>query len=191
MRRVDGHSDGEVSNLITRAKDGDKEAVESLLVRYRPLLLNNVRRLRRYIQGDVLSGDDLEQEATKIAIELFREYVPEAAGHFGSYLKQKLRWRLINYVRRERNRMRSSVTLDGDVCDNLVGELRAREGLEVSNPRLRAAMKHLSPKQRSVIFKMYWQERTAQEIASELNVTDESVRALRRRAEERIRKSYE
>ncbi len=191
MERDSYHSnDVEIRELIAKVKDGDREAIELLLTRYRPLLLDNVRRLKAHLKGDVLGREDLEQEAAKIAIELIQEFEPGAVDRFGSYLKQKLRWRLINYVRRERNKMRRSVELDDDLRDNLAEELRLKDSLEVSNPRLRAAMKQLSPKQRSIIFKLYWQDQTTREVATELSVTHESVRTLLRRAEEKIKKSF-
>lgn len=181
----------EVLDLVARAKDGDAQAMELLLGRYQPLLLDNTRKLKARLKGEVLEGHDLEQEAAKIAIELVREYEPGTASSFGSYLKQKLHWRLVNYVRRERKRRGRQTELDNSVADRLVAEMRTRTSLEVRDPRLRSAMKGLSPKQRSVLFKIYWEDRTTGETAEELNVTDTSVRALRRRAEEKIKRSYD
>lgn len=187
-RVIERADDGQLLGLVARAKDGDNEAVAHLLASYRPLLLSSVGRLKRYLEGDILGGEDLEQEATKITIELIQEYRPANAAHFGSYLKQKLRWRLINYVRRERSRRSRSAHLDDGLCETIVEELRTVASPEIANPRLRSAIKQLSPKQRSVIFKLYWQDRTAEEVAAELNVTKESVRALSKRAEARIRR---
>lgn len=179
--------DGRLLDLVARAQSGDNGALSDLLDRYRPLLLGNVRKVGRYLEGNVLEREDLEQEATKIAAELIQEFDPQSTPHFGSFLKQKLRWRLINYLRRERSRMKRNVELDVDACDRLIQTLETKPSPEIANPRLRAAVKRLSPKQKSVLFKLYWQDRTADEVASEMGVTDVSVRALKRRAEERIR----
>lgn len=179
----------EVVDLVARARVGDASALELLLERYRPLLLDNVGKLEARLKGQVLEYQDLEQEAVKIAIELVREYKPGKA-NFGSYLKQKLHWRLVNYIRRERKRRGRQTELDSDLNDRLVAEMRTQTSFEVRNPRLRAAMRSLSPKQRSVLFKLYWEDSSTEETATDLDVTDKSVRSLRRRAEANIKRSY-
>lgn len=188
VARSTDDDDGIVMELVMKAQNGDSAALEALLLRYRPLMLKHIRKMRRHLDDGVLERDDLQQEAARMAIELIHEYVAQG-GSFGSYLKQKLRWRLINYVRRERDRAGRQVELDNEVGDRLVAELEEGD-IGVANPRLRSALRQLSPKQRSVLFKLYWEEKTTRQVAEELRVTDESVRALKRRAEARIRKVY-
>jgi RNA polymerase sigma factor (sigma-70 family) len=181
--------EGNTIDLVARAKTGDRLALEALLERYRPLLFDNISNLESRLKGSTLEGEDLGQEAVKIAIELVGEYEPGKVS-FGAYLKHKLHWRLVNYVRRERKKSGRLVILDEGIKDGLVEEMRAKASLEVRNPRLRAAMKDLSPRQRSVLFKLYWEEKTAAQTASDLNVAGKSVQSLRRRAERQIKKSY-
>ena len=193
-----------LTRLVAEARAGDERALDALLVQYKPLLISLVAPLRSWLVGS-LDGDDLQQQANLIFIELVKEFQTPSAGDFGSYLKDKLKWRLLNYLRRERRKTLRQAILGDDIVETLAEQPRpaigiaptsgARMGLDITtavdinNPRLRAALRRLSPKQKSVIFRLYWQGKSVEEIAAELSVSKQSVTGLRRRAEDRIRET--
>ncbi len=177
-----------VLELVRRAQRGSPEAMEQLLKLYTPLVLKETRRFRRADKMDLcLSAEDVRQEAALHLIRLVKEFNETSGVHFGSYLKQKLRWRLHNYLRRERRRVLATTGLDSPEVERLAGELDQVTEFDLDNPRLRAAFRQLSPRQRLVLAKMFWQDKTTREIATELGVTPQAVGALHRRALRQLR----
>ncbi|MCL5263866.1 MAG: sigma-70 family RNA polymerase sigma factor [Chloroflexi bacterium] len=182
--------DTQLGTLLARAQEGEAGAIESLLLRYRPALLDNALRLRQYANGAMLDVDDLQQEGMIALIEAAMDRSREPADNLDAYLKQKVRWRLINYIRRERRKMSRKAELNEDIVDGVPNGSIPCSSQKSPSPRLKEAMKQLSPKQKSILFKLYWQDSTPEEIASELRISQQSVRALRKRAETRIKKHY-
>ena len=175
--------------LVRSARQGSQEAMEELLRRYMPLILKETRRFRHAENTDVcLSTEDVRQEAVLQLIQLVKEYSESSGACFGSYLKQKLRWRLHNYLRRERRRALTTIGLDCPEVEQLASELDHVVEFDLDNPRLRSAFRRLSPRQRLVLAKMFWQDKTVREIAAELRVTPQAIGALHRRALRQLRK---
>ena len=159
--------------------------------RYRPLVLTHVRGLFGHSQQAGVDVEDLFQEANAMLVELARDYAPERGVPFGNYLKQKLKWHLVNLLARELRRKNRVVEIDQSAWESLVEEPEVLGPAEVLNPRLRAALRCLSPRQRRVLYGIYWREKTAQELAGQLGVTPQSITALRRRAESLLRQGLD
>ena len=179
----------DVTALVARAQDGDGAAGAALLDRYGPLLAAAIARCSPRLPGGAVSEDDLRQEAHLHFFELLRAYRGDSAVSFGAYLKQKLRWRLANYVRAERRRQRGGEPLSTAHLDLVQDTLRAGLGGDLENPRLRSALRQLSPKRRAVLFRLHCQGQPVAEVATSLGVTPQAVMATRRRAEAQLRES--
>jgi len=175
-------------NLVLLAQRGDRRALQLLLDRYRPLLgrtvFDTIRLWGR--SAGHLDLADLFQEGVRILIELIRAYDPARGVGFTYYLQRNLRWRLYNFLRRERWRLGREVPLNEAGVDAVI-DPAAEPRLDEVSPRLERALKKLSRKQRWVIFLTYWQERTVEEVAEILKIKPRAVWALRRRAEDRLR----
>jgi RNA polymerase sigma factor (sigma-70 family) len=167
------------------------ENLEVLLNRYEPVLRQIAASFRFQVRtgGGALDEDDLRQEARIYLIDLLRDFRPELNGNLEAYLRTKLRWRISNYLRSERRRRRLMDPLDLETVPHPTEEMRPRLPTGMDNPRLEAALHRLSPRQRAVIARFYWQERTVREIAREMKVTTQAVTALRRRAEMALREA--
>lgn len=177
-----------VETLVLRAQRGDRRALQLLLERYRPLLgraVGEVVRLGGQAVGPV-DRADLFQEGVRILIELIRAYDPGRGVGLSYYLQRNLRWRLYNFLRRERWRLGREVPLREGNADAVV-DPAAEPQAEGVSPRLERALKKLSRKQRWVLFLTYWQDRSVEEVARILKVKPRAVWALRRRAEDRLR----
>lgn len=160
---------------------------EGVVDRYRPLVLAMIRSLSNQSHQAGVDFEDLFQEANAALIELSGDYAPERGVSFGAYLRLKLKWHLVNFLGRELRRKNRTVGIEESMIEHLAEETAAFPSAEVLNPRLRAALRRLSPKQRSVLYGIYWREKTANELALQLGVSAQNVTALRRRAEAAIR----
>lgn len=175
-------------SLALLAQRGDRRALQLLLERYQPLLgrvVFDVIRLGGRSAGRV-DRADLFQEGVRILIELIRAYDPGRGVGLAYYLQRNLRWRLYNFLRRERWRLGREVPLTEASADAVI-DPAAEPRLDEVSPRLEQALKKLSRKQRWVIFLTYWQERPVEEVARILKIKPRAVWALRRRAEDRLR----
>jgi DNA-directed RNA polymerase specialized sigma24 family protein len=184
---------GTTPTLIERAKGGDRGALAALVERFRPLLLSAAKQNRPFAPLPTVDDDDLRQQAALSLIELTLEYKAEL-GPVGSYLKNKLGWRLANYVRAERRRSGfgkpvAQKTMAPRALEKKtpkVGLLgRRRPGLR--GVSLQSALRQLTPRQRAIIYKHHWEDKTSVDVARELGITHQSASAMRRRAEEVLR----
>lgn len=173
-----------VDELIREGLDGDAVAIAELYRRFKPLLARTLRELRLGPH----EADDASQEIVRQFLELVREFSPERQVSFTTYIRSKLRWRIANYLRAERiRRGRMLPLLDANGKPIIEPSVEFQEPTELSSLHLRRALARLSPKQRAVIARYYWQQRTTQQIARELGLTPPATTALRRRAEAALR----
>jgi len=177
--------------LVRRAQDGSVDALERLARLYAPLIASEVGRCGRGAgrADSCLSAEDLRQEASVMLVQLVKEFSPGAGVAFGSYLKQKLRWRLHNYLRRGRARVVASTGIDSPEVMQLADQMEQVQGFDLKNPHLRAAFRQLSPRQRTVLIKMFWEDKRVHEVARELGITSQAASALQRRALKSLRKN--
>ncbi|MGQ9675704.1 MAG: sigma-70 family RNA polymerase sigma factor [Chloroflexota bacterium] len=183
-------SSSRMLELVRAAQSGSEEAMETLLKVYAPLIAKQARQLCRHANTNpCVSNEDLKQEASLLLIQLVKEFRVESGVLFGSYLKQKLRWRLHNYLRRERTRVFATAGLDSPEVEEIATEFDMIPEVGLDNPRLRAAFRQLSPRQRTVLVRTYWEEKTTRKVADELGVTLQAVGALQRRALRRLRET--
>lgn len=102
--------------LLTRAKGGDREAVEWIYARYLP-------RLRRWCAGrlppharTLLDTDDVVQETMQRAVDKLPAFELRGDGAFLAYLRQAAMNRIRDEVRRA-GRQPAAETLDDNVDD--------------------------------------------------------------------------
>jgi RNA polymerase sigma-70 factor (ECF subfamily) len=116
-------------DLLRRAQAGDDLAVESLLERYLP-------RLRRWASGrlprwarELLDTDDLIQETLMRTADRLEAFEPRGEGAFAAYLRQALRHRIADELRRlERRPARTE--LDSNRADAGASPLEEAIGRE-------------------------------------------------------------
>lgn len=181
---------GRMIELVRQAQAGSEEAMETLLTLYAPLIAKQARQFGRFgSTNPCVSNEDLKQEASLLLVQLVREFRVDSGVPFGSYLKQKLRWRLHNYLRRERTRVFATTDLDSPEVEQVAVELDLIPEVGLDNPRLRAAFRQLSPRQRTVLVKTFWEDKTTRKVADELGITVQAIGALQRRALRRLREN--
>jgi RNA polymerase sigma-70 factor (ECF subfamily) len=161
-----GKGSGESSfELLLRAKHHDKDALEQLCARYLP-------RLKRWAHGrlpassrGLLATEDLAQEVLFHAVERIRTFQPRHEGAFPAYVREMLKNRITDEVRKGRRRPAAAPLEDdhaaGDPSplDMAIGE----EKLE----RYEAALARLKPRDRDMIVARLEFGFSAAEIATE------------------------
>ncbi|MHB8731692.1 MAG: sigma-70 family RNA polymerase sigma factor [bacterium] len=75
-------------------------ANEDELVRQHLPLAKRVVRRHFSRAGDVLGYDDLDQEAAVALVEAIRAYDPAQHAAFGPFAARRIRWRIVDYIRR-------------------------------------------------------------------------------------------
>jgi RNA polymerase sigma-70 factor (ECF subfamily) len=115
--------------LLRRARAGDGDAVAQLFARYMP-------RLRRWAGGrlprrarDLLDTDDLIQETFMRTASRLETFEPRGEGAFAAYLRQALRHRMLDELRRLERRPAPAV-LESDRADERASPLEDAIGSE-------------------------------------------------------------
>jgi RNA polymerase sigma factor (sigma-70 family) len=163
-----------LADLVRRARLGDEGATVAMIEHFESVV-------RPYaLRGD---ADEIRQEAASCLVEELTTIPdePNAKGlDLEDFLRARLNSRLTQYLRAERRRRAGQVSLSQAALERLAD--RTPTDLSTPSPRLRSALRQLSPAQRSVLYRLYWQEKKAIDIAREDGTTREAVQAIRRRA---------
>ena len=175
-------------DLLERARNGDREALEVLMTRYLP-------RLRRWASGrlprwarDVADTQDLVQDTL---LQTFKRIDTIEVRHEGA-LQAYLRQGIVNRIRdefRRAGRRPTTEALDAAVPDSGASPLEAAIGRETLD-RYERALARLRPQDREAIIARIEMDSTNEEIAAALGKPSANAarmaveRALVRLAEE-------
>ena len=187
--RSDGSLQLETSvELLRRAREGDDGALDRLLERYLPPFRAWAsRRFPRWAR-DGLDTDDLVQDTLLQTIKHVRQFEPRHDGALLAYLRQALRNRIRDEIRRTQRRV-PPITLDSKEPDARPSPLQVTLGNEVLE-RYEAALMRLGDADREAILvrvelKQNWEEVAAVLDKPSADAARKAVgRALRRLAEE-------
>lgn len=192
----------EVRGLLERVAQGDREALDQLLRRYRPRLHAFVEaRLDPKLRARV-DPSDVVQEALAEAGRRLEEYLRDRPLPFYPWLRQLAWERLIDLRRRHLRAGRRSVrreepwslSLPDESAAALAGRLAA-SGTSPSDrliraelrDRVQAALARLAPRDREVLVLRHLEQLSTAEAAAVLGLGEEAVKSRHRRALERLR----
>ena len=168
--------------LVSRARDGDHEAIERLFARHlRPLQRWASGRLPHWAR-DFADTDDLVQDALFQTFKRIGDFEPRRVGALQAYLRQAVVNRLRDELRRSR-RQPDATDLDG-----LELEGRARTPLEQAIgheavERYERALQRLKPEERELIVARVEMDYTYEELAQVTGKpTADAARKAARRA---------
>jgi len=142
----EGHSTG---SLLARARAGDRSALDLLIARHSPRLLQWAHGRLPYWARDILETGDLVQISLVKALNHVQDFVPRHEGAFLAYLRQVL----LNEVRQEIRRVRRRPEKDTFPADfaardqSPLEEMVGRETLE----RYEVALAKLPEAQRAAV----------------------------------------
>lgn len=180
-----------LDELVRRGQQGDKAALETLLLAFKPLLWSVIGRYV-YDRGAL---ENAYQEACVVFMEGVRDFALEA----GVYFQTFMRGRLVNYfLKRREGRFSTSVTgavsldmpvegEDGAVAliELILDERADVEGACVASEQRKAclrALKKLSPGQREVLRWQYLGKGTLSQLAAQKGVSPAAVTQTHKRA---------
>lgn len=171
---------------VQRLRDGDPSTEEHFVGYFRQLLRIKLRA--RYLAADVV--DDLQQETfARVFRKLRSEEGVRQPERIGAFVNS-----VCNFVLQERYRSQGreqpSEEEDLDPPDKVLNLEKLAIAHEV-NERVREAVKSLSPRERELISKVFFQELEKDEVCEQLGVTRDYLRVLMHRAIEHLRELLE
>ncbi len=188
--------------LVQRAQQGDRQAVDVLVQQYERLVLLQARRSIRCLHASrawdpALEPADVEQEAWTNFLELITTYDPTRGVPFPAYIAVKLQWRLANFLRRQRKPRHDHVPFDALYDEALEraagwlsedapspGDLAAAEARACIAPVLGALSEH----RRLLLRHWYLEGLDTDDIAHRFGTTAGAVRMLHRRTLAELRR---
>jgi RNA polymerase sigma factor (sigma-70 family) len=176
--------------LAAAARAGDSTAQAEVLTQLHPLIAGAFAQAMKHRLPAGVEPADVEQEATTQVCALIREYDASHGTSLPVYVGRLLKWRLVNYLRDEARRA-SHAPLEAARLEEIADETSDMPEPCLVAPRLRRALRKLSPRQRAVIVGIYWRQRTARQVADELGLTKQAASGARRRAEDILRRELE
>jgi RNA polymerase sigma-70 factor (ECF subfamily) len=157
-------SDEPTIELVVRAREGNRQAVEALLERCVP-------RLKRWAHGRIpaaargsLDTNDLVQETVLHVLRRLDHFEPRHVGAMQAYLRMSVINRIRDEVRKI-GRQPAPVELPEDLSADLTSPLEAAIETE-AYARYREALSHLSPREREMIVARIEVQWSLAEIAS-------------------------
>jgi len=164
------------SNLIEKAKEGDREVITAIVRTYQRVIRNYTGRFA----PDPMTADDIAQEVFLTLIRSLDKVDP--ARGIQAYLFGIAR----NLIKRSWRATQQAREVSGE---KLFSTMSACDQNEISEDlegrrldALQGCLKTLAPKAHEVILRHYREEERCQDIAASINVKTSSVRAILTRA---------
>ncbi|MEO0649845.1 MAG: RNA polymerase sigma factor [Planctomycetota bacterium] len=191
-------SGSEVESLVSKAKDGETEALNDLFERYYELLVDVARRRLGPRLRTKEEADDLAQTTFREATRDFDRYTYRGDGSL-------LRWLIHILNNKIRDRAEFYSAGKRDMTRERGMELEGEEGGRIEPPSpdisvtrqvareeefaiLRKGLERLSPEHRTAITLVFFQGLTLREAGERMDGrSEDAVRMLLRRAEARLR----
>ena len=181
---------------VQAAKQGNTTAQMLLMDRLRLPMERQMRRLKRSFRPS--EAEDARQEVQRLFLELLYEYDYRRNGNFEAYMCTMLKWRVHNFGRTSRRVAPPDPAHNQSLSDEITAYLAEqclRKGKPTAEPAIHAeleiALQMLTPKQKTVLYAIYWQDRRVVDIAARMGVSPQAVRAIRQRAENILRRQLE
>lgn len=163
------------AQLIAQTLDGDEQAFEQLVNRYKNGLYRHCLRFTK----DESSAEDIALEAFVEAYKHMDSYNPNYK--FSTWL-----YKIATNLALSSLRKRKDVRMDEDELDRVVSELPAAEELMFYN-ELHEAVNRLPLTYRTVVSMHYWQGKSYAEIAGHMGTSVGSVKGWMYRARKLLR----
>ena len=187
--------DDNTRNLVSRALEQDRDAIDLLFQRYRDRLRTALRKLigpkYRTLMAD---SEDATHDASLSALRRLHQFEYRGDGSFLAWLLKGAEYEIIRRIRALETKKRSTeggvVDLDDGRADMLPGKeatpSQVHDETELSE-RIRQALQQLPDREREIIVLRRYLELDTQEICAEMGLpTEGSVRALLSRAQARL-----
>jgi RNA polymerase sigma-70 factor (ECF subfamily) len=188
---AEGQSEAEreiATDLVTRIRNGSRDAEDAMVRRYGPGLLYLLKRRTR----DPELALDLRQDTFRVAIEKLRSSLLNEPEHLAAYLRAVALNLLIAQRRKDTRR---ATTADSDAIETVADE-RGGPFENVSREQVRTAVGTLlrelgTPRDREILTRLYIKEDDKDAICAELGVDSVHFNRVLFRAKQRFRELLE
>jgi len=187
--------DDNTRNLVSRALDQDREAIDLLFQRYRDRLRTALRKLigpkYRLLMAD---SEDATHDAILSALRRLHQFEYRGDGSFLAWLLKGAEYEIVRKIRALETKKRTAigglVGIDDHVEQLVVAKdatpSQAHDEVELAE-RVRIALQQLPDREREIIVLRRYLELDTDEICAEMGLpTEGAVRALLSRAQARL-----
>ena len=187
--------DDNTRNLVNRALEQDRDAIDLLFQRYRDRLRTALRKLigpkYRVLMAD---SEDATHDAILSALRRLHQFEYRGEGSFLAWLLKGAEYEIIRRIRALETKKRSTtgsvLDLDGGGADLVPASTatpsQVHDETELAE-RIRAALQLLPDREREIIVLRRYLELSTDEICAEMGLpTEGAVRALLSRAQARL-----
>ncbi len=187
--------DDNTRNLVSRAQEQDRDAIDLLFLRYRDRLRNALRKLLgpRY-RTSMADSEDATQDAILSALRRLHQFEYRGEGSFLAWLLKGAEYEILRRLRAlDTNKRRAEgavLALDDSRAPELPGTdatpSQVCDEHELAE-RIRTALQLLPDREREIIVLRRYLELDTDEICAEMGLpTEGAVRALLSRAQARL-----
>ncbi|MCR9245661.1 MAG: RNA polymerase sigma factor [bacterium] len=187
--------DDNTRNLVSRALEQDRDAIDLLFQRYRDRLRAALRKLigpkYRVLMAD---SEDATHDAILSALRRLHQFEYRGEGSFLAWLLKGAEYEIIRRIRALETKKRSAeggvIGIDENVAEMIPAKgatpSQAHDETELAE-RIRVALQQLPDREREIIVLKRYLELSTEEICAEMGLpTDGAVRALLSRAQARL-----
>ena len=167
-------------NIIARARRGDADAFEQLVVAYR----DQVFRLALRMCGNEADADEVAQEAFLSAWKALPNFRGDS--RFSTWLYQLTSHAAIDLMRREKRQIAAEDITEVSAPDPAPGPQQQAEQSE-TRQAVRDAMAQLSPEYRQIVVLRFLEDLSYEEIGAALELSPGTVRSRLARARKELR----
>jgi len=187
--------DDNTRNLVSRALDQDRDAIDLLFQRYRDRLRSALRKLigpkYRLLMAD---SEDATHDAILSALRRLHQFEYRGEGSFLAWLLKGAEYEIVRRIRALETQKRTAVgglvgideTTEGLIAAKDATPSQMHDESELAE-RIRVALQQLPDREREIIVLRRYLELDTDEICAEMGLpTEGSVRALLSRAQARL-----
>lgn len=167
-------------NIIARARRGDADAFEQLVIAYR----DQVFRLALRMCGNEADADEVAQEAFLSAWKALPNFRGDS--QFSTWLYQLTSHAAIDLLRREKRQIAAEDITEVSVSDPAPSPQQQAERSE-TRQAVRDAMGQLSPEYRQIVVLRFLQELSYEEIGAVLKLPPGTVKSRLNRAKAQLK----
>lgn len=187
--------DDNTRNLVSRALDQDRDAIDLLFQRYRDRLRNALRKLigpkYRLLMAD---SEDATHDAILSALKRLHQFEYRGEGSFLAWLLKGAEYEIVRRIRALETQKRTAIGGLVGIDENVEQMLPAKDATPSQNhdeselaERVRVALQQLPDREREIIVLRRYLELDTPEICAEMGLpTEGAVRALLSRAQARL-----
>lgn len=171
--------EGELQATILAAQRNDEKAIHKLCHHFEPLVMSIINRITTTFG---YQWDDLQMVAWEHFLDLIMHYegTPEEYLTLPQYISIRLASRTVrSYYTHNRYSITQGTDIDNDE-DPELQELLATDQIDsyLSEQELQYGLGRLSEREREIIYKIYYDNRSTDDIGLDLNITGSRVRQL-------------